>query len=108
MPWPSGPRNCGQSSAAARIAATQRHSVAAKPSTHVLRMAASIGLARVLPPAGVVYGIGCLASHMLVDRRTLLTRGPSLPRTSPTTADVWLRVHRVAMACRFEVLLSGE
>ena len=45
---------------------------------------------------------------MLVDRRTLLSRGPSLPRTSPPTADVWLRVHRVAMACRFEVLLSGE
>src|SRR5436190_9852748 len=45
---------------------------------------------------------------MLVERRTLLTRGPSLPRTSPTAADVWLRVHRVAMACRFEVLLSGE
>src|SRR5262245_54861560 len=45
---------------------------------------------------------------MLVDRRTLLTRGPSLPRTSFPTADVWLRVHRVAMACRFDVLLSGE
>ena len=45
---------------------------------------------------------------MLVDRRTLLSRGPSLPRTSPPTADVWLRVHRAAMACRFEVLLSGE
>ena len=45
---------------------------------------------------------------MLVDRRTLLTRGPSLPRMSSTTADVWLRVHRVAMACRFEVLLSGD
>jgi len=28
------------------------------------------------------------------------------PRTA--TADTWLRVHRVAMACRFEVLLSGE
>ena len=45
---------------------------------------------------------------MLVDRRTLLTRGPSVPRTWSPTADVWLRVHRVAMACRFEVLLSGE
>ena len=45
---------------------------------------------------------------MLVARRTLLTRRPSLPRTSFPTADVWLRVHRVAMACRFEVLLSGE
>jgi FAD:protein FMN transferase len=45
---------------------------------------------------------------MLVDRRTLLTRGPSLPRTWSAPADVWLRVHRVAMACRFEVLLSGE
>ena len=45
---------------------------------------------------------------MLVDRRTLLTRRPSLPRTSLPTADVWLRVHRVAMACRFEVLLSGD
>jgi FAD:protein FMN transferase len=44
---------------------------------------------------------------MNVDRRTLLTRGPSLPRTS-SGADVWLCVHRVAMACRFEVLLSGE
>lgn len=45
---------------------------------------------------------------MLVDRRTLLTRGPSLPRPWSTSADMWLRVHRVAMACRFEVLLSGE
>ncbi|MFI5078435.1 MAG: FAD:protein FMN transferase, partial [Vicinamibacteria bacterium] len=31
-----------------------------------------------------------------------------MPRTWSPTADVWLRVHRVAMACRFEVLLSGE
>jgi FAD:protein FMN transferase len=45
---------------------------------------------------------------MLVDRRTLLTRGPTLPRTSSPAADVWVRVHRAAMACRFEVLLSGE
>jgi FAD:protein FMN transferase len=45
---------------------------------------------------------------MLVDRRTLLTRGPSLPQTWSAPADVWLRVHREAMACRFEVLLSGE
>ena len=45
---------------------------------------------------------------MLVDRRTLLTRGPSVPRTWSAAADVWLRVHRVAMACRFEILLSGE
>ena len=45
---------------------------------------------------------------MAVDRRTLLTRGPSLPWTPSTPADVWLRVHRAAMACRFEVLLSGE
>ena len=45
---------------------------------------------------------------MLVARRTLLTRGPSLPRTWSAPADVWLRVHREAMACRFEVLLSGE
>src|SRR5688500_16064280 len=45
---------------------------------------------------------------MFVDRRTLLTRGPAVPRTSPPTADVWLRVHRAAMACRFDVLLSGE
>src|SRR6187455_2972728 len=45
---------------------------------------------------------------MLVDRRTLLTRGPTPPRTSSPAADVWLRVHRAAMACRFEVLLSGE
>ena len=39
---------------------------------------------------------------MLVDRRTLLTRRPR------AAADTWLRVHRAAMACRFEVLLSGE
>src|SRR4051812_15975256 len=45
---------------------------------------------------------------MLVDRRTLLTRGPTRPWTSSPAADVWLRVHRAAMACRFEVLLSGE
>ena len=45
---------------------------------------------------------------MLIDRRTLFTRGPSLPRTVSAPADVWLRVHREAMACRFEVLLSGE
>jgi len=45
---------------------------------------------------------------MLIDRRTLFTRGPSLPRTWSAPADVWLRVHREAMACRFEVLLSGE
>jgi FAD:protein FMN transferase len=45
---------------------------------------------------------------MLVDRRTLLTRGPSPARTWSRPADVWLRVHREAMACRFEVLLSGE
>ena len=46
---------------------------------------------------------------MLVDRRTLLTRGPSRPRPRrPAPADNWLRVHRLAMACRFEVLLSGE
>ena len=46
---------------------------------------------------------------MLVDRRTLLTRGPSVPRTM-------VRRQRTcgcasiasAMACRFEVLLSGE
>jgi thiamine biosynthesis lipoprotein len=43
---------------------------------------------------------------MLADRRTLFTRGPS-PRRTPA-ADQWLRVHRTAMACRFEVLLSGE
>ena len=46
---------------------------------------------------------------MLVDRRTLLTRAPQVARrTRPASADTWLRVHRVAMACRFEVLLSGE
>src|SRR5688572_28726018 len=45
---------------------------------------------------------------MLVDRRTLLTRGPSVPRPWSATADQWLRLHRAAMACRFEVLLSGE
>lgn len=45
---------------------------------------------------------------MLVDRRTLLTRGPSVPRPWSTPADHWLRLHRAAMACRFEVLLSGE
>jgi thiamine biosynthesis lipoprotein len=45
---------------------------------------------------------------MLVDRRTLITRRPS-PSYRPTPpADTWLRVHRAAMACRFEVLLSGE
>jgi thiamine biosynthesis lipoprotein len=45
---------------------------------------------------------------MLVDRRTLFMRGPSRPRTWSAAADQWLRVHRTAMACRFEVLLSGE
>jgi FAD:protein FMN transferase len=45
---------------------------------------------------------------MLVDRRTLFTRGPSQPGTWSSAADHWLRVHRAAMACRFEVLLSGE
>jgi thiamine biosynthesis lipoprotein len=45
---------------------------------------------------------------MLVDRRTLLTRGPSVPRPWSAPADQWLRLHRAAMACRFEVLLSGE
>jgi thiamine biosynthesis lipoprotein len=43
---------------------------------------------------------------MHVDRRTLFTRGPSSSRRP--AADEWLRVHRTAMACRFEVLLSGE
>jgi FAD:protein FMN transferase len=46
---------------------------------------------------------------MLVDRRTLLTRAPLVARRARRAgADTWLRVHRVAMACRFEVLLSGE
>ena len=46
---------------------------------------------------------------MLVDRRTLLTRAPLVARRAQRAgADTWLRVHRVAMACRFEVLLSGE
>jgi thiamine biosynthesis lipoprotein len=46
---------------------------------------------------------------MLIDRRTLLTRAPQVVRRArPAVADTWLRVHRVAMACRFEVLLSGE
>ena len=45
---------------------------------------------------------------MQLDRRTLLTRGPVVPRRARIAADTWLRVHRVAMACRFEVLLSGE
>jgi thiamine biosynthesis lipoprotein len=45
---------------------------------------------------------------MLVDRRTLLTRGRAVSRPWTATADTWLRVHRTAMACRFEVLLSGE
>ena len=42
-----------------------------------------------------------------VSRRSLLTF-----RTSDTstveTADYWIRVHRRAMACRFEIALSGE
>jgi thiamine biosynthesis lipoprotein len=46
--------------------------------------------------------------NMHVDRRTLLTRASSQPRPWSSPADVWLRVHREAMACRFEVLLSGE
>ena len=29
-------------------------------------------------------------------------------RGSPPTADYWIRVHRAAMACRFEIALSGE
>jgi thiamine biosynthesis lipoprotein len=50
-----------------------------------------------------------LSPAMLVDRRTLLTRAPLVARRARRAgADTWLRVHRVAMACRFEVLLSGE
>jgi thiamine biosynthesis lipoprotein len=47
---------------------------------------------------------------MQLDRRTLLTRGPvgAHRRWTRVAADTWLRVHRIAMACRFEVLLSGE
>ena len=45
---------------------------------------------------------------MLVDRRSLLTRRPSVPRPWSAPTDQWLRLHRAAMACRFEVLLSGE
>jgi len=46
---------------------------------------------------------------MLVDRRTLLMRAPLVARRARRAgADTWVRVHRVAMACRFEVLLSGE
>src|SRR6188472_2135787 len=42
-PWPSGPRNCGQSSAAPRRAAPDRHTATTTPATHAARMAASIG-----------------------------------------------------------------
>lgn len=31
-----------------------------------------------------------------------------MPRPWSATTDQWLRLHRAAMACRFEVLLSGE
>jgi thiamine biosynthesis lipoprotein len=37
-------------------------------------------------------------------RAFLAVRAPSLPET----ADYWIRVHRTAMACRFEIALSGE
>jgi FAD:protein FMN transferase len=40
----------------------------------------------------------------VLSRRHLLTRGPA----DDTGADYWVRVHRRAMACRFEVTLSGE
>jgi thiamine biosynthesis lipoprotein len=45
---------------------------------------------------------------MVVDRRTLLSGGPSPVRRPAAAADTWLRVHRTAMACRFEVLLAGD
>jgi hypothetical protein len=39
-----------------------------------------------------------------IGRRDLFTfRG-----VSTETADYWVRVHRPAMACRFEIALSGE
>lgn len=37
-------------------------------------------------------------------RRHLL----GLEERQPPSADHWLRVHRTAMACRFEIALSGE
>jgi thiamine biosynthesis lipoprotein len=40
----------------------------------------------------------------VLSRRHLLTRGPA----DDAGADYWVRVHRRAMACRFEVTLSGE
>lgn len=45
-----------------------------------------------------------------ISRRALLSLDlPSLPESAPETdAGYWLRVHRRAMACRFEVTLSGE
>jgi thiamine biosynthesis lipoprotein len=47
-----------------------------------------------------------LPSTRAINRRQLLTFQPSPP---PLRADGhWLRVHRRAMACRFEVVLPGE
>src|SRR3954468_19576752 len=41
-------------------------------------------------------------------RREMLTLGRSIP-TDPDAADGhWIRVHRAAMACRFEILLDEE
>lgn len=40
-----------------------------------------------------------------ISRRHLLTR---VPRAASDGEEYWIRVHRKAMACRFEVTLSGE
>ncbi len=44
-------------------------------------------------------------SAQTFDRRALLTLRA---RAKPAGADYWIRVHRRAMACRFEVAVSGE
>jgi FAD:protein FMN transferase len=44
------------------------------------------------------------APRRTIGRRDLLT----FRSVSTETADYWLRVHRPAMACRFEIALSGE
>src|SRR5688572_11840805 len=41
-------------------------------------------------------------------RRAITRRALFSFRPAPETADYWIRVHRTAMACRFEIALSGE
>lgn len=56
-------------------------------------------------PANTDSGLGPKARGSAISRRDLFTRRFDRPRPA---ADHWLRIHRPAMACRFEVTLSGE